>query len=71
MLITSDQIIIFNYNIVTFYKQVQNIFKYLQVYIFIYLSHTLKGKKKKNGKVIPLHAMEVHGVRGGIAPTHS
>jgi hypothetical protein len=21
--------------------------------------------------VIPLHAMEVHGVRGGIAPTHS
>jgi hypothetical protein len=23
------------------------------------------------GKVIPLHAMEAHGVRGGIAPTHS
>jgi hypothetical protein len=21
--------------------------------------------------MIPLHAMEVHGVRGGIAPTHS
>jgi hypothetical protein len=23
------------------------------------------------GKVIPLHAIEAHGVRGGIAPTHS
>jgi hypothetical protein len=23
------------------------------------------------GKVIPLHAMEAHVVRGGIAPTHS
>jgi hypothetical protein len=23
------------------------------------------------GKVIPLHAMEARGVRGGIAPTHS
>jgi hypothetical protein len=23
------------------------------------------------GKVIPLHAMEAHGVRGGRAPTHS
>jgi hypothetical protein len=23
------------------------------------------------GKVIPLHAMESHGGRGGIAPTHS
>jgi hypothetical protein len=27
-----------------------------------------KGKGK--GKVIPLHAVEAHGVRGGIAPTH-
>jgi hypothetical protein len=26
---------------------------------------------KVKGKVIPLHAMEAHGVRGGIAPTHS
>jgi hypothetical protein len=25
----------------------------------------------KKGKVIPLHAMEAHGVRGGIAPAHS
>jgi hypothetical protein len=25
----------------------------------------------KKGKVIPLHAMEALGVRGGIAPTHS
>jgi hypothetical protein len=23
------------------------------------------------GKVIPLHAIEAHGVRGGIAPIHS
>jgi hypothetical protein len=28
-------------------------------------------KHGKKGKVIPLHAMEVHGVRGGIAHTHS
>jgi hypothetical protein len=26
---------------------------------------------KKKGKVIPLHAMEAHGVRGGIATTYS
>jgi hypothetical protein len=30
----------------------------------------IKGKNKKD-KVIPLHAMEVHGVRGGTASTHS
>jgi hypothetical protein len=23
------------------------------------------------GKAVPLHAMEAHGVRGGIAPAHS
>jgi hypothetical protein len=28
-------------------------------------------KKGCKGKVIPLHAMEALGVRGGIAPTHS
>jgi hypothetical protein len=28
-------------------------------------------KKKKKSKVIPLHAMEASGVRGGMAPTHS
>jgi hypothetical protein len=33
----------------------------------LYLCYTL-GKK---GKVIPLHTMEVHGVRKGIAPTYS
>jgi hypothetical protein len=33
--------------------------------LFEYLSDTGKGN------VIPLHAMEAHGVRGGIAPTHS
>jgi hypothetical protein len=27
--------------------------------------------KVKKGKVIPLHAIQAHGVRGGIAPTHS
>jgi hypothetical protein len=27
--------------------------------------------KSVKGKVIPLHAMEALGVRGGIAPTHS
>jgi phage regulator Rha-like protein len=26
---------------------------------------------RKKGKVIPLHAMEAHGGRGSIAPTHS
>jgi hypothetical protein len=26
---------------------------------------------KVKGNVIPLHAMEVRGVRGGIAPAHS
>jgi hypothetical protein len=28
------------------------------------------GKGKK-GKGVPLHAMEAHGGRGGIAPTHT
>jgi hypothetical protein len=27
--------------------------------------------KVKNGKGVPLHAMEAHGGRGGIAPTHT
>jgi histone-lysine N-methyltransferase SETMAR len=27
--------------------------------------------KKKKSKVVPLHAMEAHGGRGGIAATHS
>jgi hypothetical protein len=32
----------------------------------------IKGYKKKvKGKVIPLHAMEALGVRGGKAPTYS
>jgi hypothetical protein len=30
-----------------------------------------KGTGKLKGKVIPLHAMEAPGGRGGIAPTHS
>jgi hypothetical protein len=28
-------------------------------------------KKKKKSKAVPLHAMEAHWGRGGIAPTHS
>jgi hypothetical protein len=28
-------------------------------------------KKKKINKGVPLHAMEAHGGRGGIAPTHT
>jgi hypothetical protein len=34
----------------------------------------VRGKRTTDegkGKVIPLHAMEAHGVRGGIAPTLS
>jgi hypothetical protein len=27
--------------------------------------------KKSKSKAVPLHAMEVHGGRGGIAPTHT
>jgi hypothetical protein len=27
--------------------------------------------KSKKSKAVPLHAMEAHGGRGGIAPTHS
>jgi hypothetical protein len=35
--------------------------------------HTVKrgGSSFVKGKVIPLHAVEALGVRGGIAPTHS
>jgi hypothetical protein len=28
-------------------------------------------RKKVKSKAVPLHAMEAHGGRGGIAPTHS
>jgi hypothetical protein len=28
-------------------------------------------KMKKKSKAVPLHAMEAHGGRGGVAPTHS
>jgi hypothetical protein len=33
--------------------------------------HKKRPVENCKGKVIPLHAMEAHGVRGGIAPTHS
>jgi hypothetical protein len=29
------------------------------------------GIVREKNKVIPLHAMEAHGGRGGIAPTHT
>jgi hypothetical protein len=35
------------------------------------IQHQMVGQLMNKGKVIPLHAMEAHGVRGGIAPTHS
>jgi hypothetical protein len=31
----------------------------------------LRYSKKKKSKAVPLHAMEAHWRRGGIAPTHS
>jgi hypothetical protein len=30
-----------------------------------------RSRRRQKGKVIPLHAMEAHGGREGIAPTHS
>jgi hypothetical protein len=41
---------------------------------FFLILHSISAayfNNKKKGKVIPLHAMEALGVRGGIAPTHS
>jgi hypothetical protein len=35
------------------------------------VNHKLHIFVLKKGKMIPLHAMEAHGVRGGVAPTHS
>jgi hypothetical protein len=37
------------------------------------IANSFFGSNKiyKKGKVIPLHAMEELGVRGGVAPTHS
>jgi hypothetical protein len=37
----------------------------------VYMRIFLVPIKKKKGKAVPLHAMEAHGGRGGIAPTHS
>jgi hypothetical protein len=31
----------------------------------------ITGLLVKKSKVVPLHAMEAHGGRGGIAPTHT
>jgi hypothetical protein len=38
-------------------------------YIFFTNKFPVKGKGK--GKGVPPHAMEAHGGRGGIAPTHT
>jgi hypothetical protein len=32
---------------------------------------TFMPRNKKKSIAVPLHAMEAHGGRGGIAPTHS
>jgi hypothetical protein len=37
---------------------------------FLYRGSDNASKVKKS-KAVPLHAMEAHGGRGGIAPTHS
>jgi hypothetical protein len=50
-------------------NETERLIQHIHHYEF-YFFFVLKGKKKK-GKVIPLHAMQAHGVRGGIAPTHS
>jgi hypothetical protein len=39
--------------------------------MFAIADHTVKDIKKVKSKAVPLHAMEAHGGRGGIAPTHS
>jgi hypothetical protein len=36
----------------------------------IIMNYAGKGRDTSVSKMIPLHAMEAHGVRGGIAPTH-
>jgi uncharacterized membrane protein SirB2 len=36
---------------------------------FLYITVTLT--REKQSKAVPLHAMEAHWGRGGIAPTHS
>jgi hypothetical protein len=35
------------------------------------LLYFLHKKSKVKSKAVPLHAMEAHGGRGGIAPTHT
>jgi hypothetical protein len=39
--------------------------------MIVVLGQLLLHVKGKKGKAVPLHAMEAHGERGGIAPTHS
>jgi hypothetical protein len=40
-------------------------YQYITQECFLQLTEEVKGK------MIPLHAMEAHGGRGGIAPTHT
>jgi hypothetical protein len=35
------------------------------------MSHDYKREIKEKKKAVPLHAMEAHGGRGGIAPINS
>jgi hypothetical protein len=35
------------------------------------LGRACKEAVKSKSKAVPLHAMAAHGVRGGIAPTHT
>jgi hypothetical protein len=57
-----------------YYAQYTGRFKALVQYIrriLVRSSGTENVSKSKKSKAVPLHAMEAHGVRGGIAPTHS
>jgi hypothetical protein len=41
-------------------------------YLNFLSKHSTGGTEvKKKDKAVPLHAMEAHGGRGGIAPTHT
>jgi hypothetical protein len=39
--------------------------------IFAVFFNDTHQRKESKSKSVPLHAMEAHGGRGGIAPTHS
>jgi hypothetical protein len=39
--------------------------------LIVFITLTVSLLLVKKSKAVPLHAMEAHGGRGGIAPTHS